>query len=110
MSLQLNRAMGAEGGWEMSAAAKASIAKIAATLAPHQTTKINVMQYMISQGVNPQLVSAQGFGESHPVASNDTPTGRAQNRRVELTVARVAPQGTANPSSTVLPAHERVNS
>lgn len=46
-----------------------------------------VMQYMISQGVNPSLVSAQGFGEKDPVASNDTPEGRAQNRRVELTLA-----------------------
>ena len=46
-----------------------------------------VMQYLISQGVKPSLVSAQGFGEANPVASNDTPEGRAQNRRVELTLA-----------------------
>jgi chemotaxis protein MotB len=47
----------------------------------------NVMQYLISQGVKPSLLSAQGFGEADPVASNDTPEGRAQNRRVELTLA-----------------------
>jgi chemotaxis protein MotB len=47
----------------------------------------NVMQFMISQGVKPSLLSARGFGEADPVASNDTPQGRAQNRRVELTVA-----------------------
>ena len=47
----------------------------------------NVMQYMISQGVKPRLVSAQGLGETDPVASNDTPEGQAQNRRVELTLA-----------------------
>jgi chemotaxis protein MotB len=46
----------------------------------------NVMNFMISQGVNPALVSAQGFGDSNPVASNDTAQGRAQNRRVELTL------------------------
>jgi chemotaxis protein MotB len=46
-----------------------------------------VMQYLISQGVKPDLVSAQGFGESNPVASNDTAQGRAQNRRVELSLA-----------------------
>lgn len=46
-----------------------------------------VMQYLISQGVNPGLVSAQGLGDADPVASNDTPDGRAQNRRVELTLA-----------------------
>ena len=46
-----------------------------------------VMQFMIAQGVNPRLVAAQGFGEQAPVASNATPEGRAQNRRVELTLA-----------------------
>jgi chemotaxis protein MotB len=46
-----------------------------------------VMQYLISQGLNPSLVSAKGFGEADPVASNDTPAGRAQNRRVELSLA-----------------------
>ncbi len=45
-----------------------------------------VMQYLISQGVRPELVSAQGFGEASPVASNDTAQGRAQNRRVELSL------------------------
>jgi chemotaxis protein MotB len=110
------------GGWEMSAQAKQSIAKIAAILAPHQKTKINVngytdntpigpglmklgitsnlilsekraddvTQYMISQGVKPSLISAQGFGESNPVASNDTAAGRAQNRRVEITLANAS--------------------
>jgi chemotaxis protein MotB len=46
-----------------------------------------VMQYLISQGVAPDLVSAQGFGDASPVASNDTAQGRAQNRRVELSLA-----------------------
>jgi chemotaxis protein MotB len=45
-----------------------------------------VMQYLISQGVKPDLVSAQGFGDTSPVASNDTAEGRAQNRRVELSL------------------------
>lgn len=46
-----------------------------------------VMQYLISQGVAADLVSAQGFGDASPVASNDTAQGRAQNRRVELSLA-----------------------
>jgi chemotaxis protein MotB len=47
----------------------------------------NVMQYMISQGVNAELVSARGFGDANAIVSNDTAPGRAQNRRVELTLA-----------------------
>jgi chemotaxis protein MotB len=47
----------------------------------------NVMQFLISQGVKPDLISAKGWGEQNPIASNDTPKGRAQNRRVEITLA-----------------------
>ncbi len=46
-----------------------------------------VMQYLISQGLKPDLVAAHGFGDTDPVASNDTAQGRAKNRRVELTLA-----------------------
>jgi chemotaxis protein MotB len=107
------------GGWHMSDQAQQSIAKVAAILAPHQTTTINVngytdntpigpelarqgvtsnlilsqkraddvAQFMILQGVKPNLITTQGFGDADPVASNDTAAGRAQNRRVELTLA-----------------------
>jgi chemotaxis protein MotB len=37
----------------------------------------NVMQFLISQGVKPDLVSAHGYGDANPVASNATPEGRA---------------------------------
>jgi len=46
-----------------------------------------VANYLISQGVNPNLVQTRGLGDAEPIASNDTPQGRAQNRRVELTLA-----------------------
>jgi chemotaxis protein MotB len=45
-----------------------------------------VMQYLISQGVKPDLVSAQGLGDASPVAPNDNAQDRAQNRRVELSL------------------------
>jgi chemotaxis protein MotB len=46
----------------------------------------DVKQFLISQGVNPQLISAEGLGDSDPVASNNTSRGRAQNRRVVISV------------------------
>jgi chemotaxis protein MotB len=46
-----------------------------------------VMQFMTSQGVKPELVAARGLGAADPIALNDTPAGRAQNRRVEVTLA-----------------------
>jgi chemotaxis protein MotB len=48
----------------------------------------DVMQFLISQGVNPSLVSAQGFGDSDPIAPNNTAKGRAQNRRVVIAIAQ----------------------
>jgi chemotaxis protein MotB len=46
-----------------------------------------VTQFLVSQGVNPNLVTPQGYGDSNPVASNATPEGRAQNRRVDIVIA-----------------------
>lgn len=46
-----------------------------------------VANFLISQGVNPNLLQTRGLGDADPVAPNDTPQGRAQNRRVELTLA-----------------------
>src|ERR1700755_665524 len=37
----------------------------------------DVMAYIVSQGAQPDLVSAQGFGDTNPVAPNDTAQGRA---------------------------------
>jgi chemotaxis protein MotB len=45
-----------------------------------------VVTFLVSQGINPNIISAKGFGETHPEASNDTPQGRAANRRIEITV------------------------
>jgi chemotaxis protein MotB len=44
----------------------------------------DVVAYFQSQGVNPNIISAKGFGDTHAVAPNDTPDGRAQNRRIEI--------------------------
>jgi chemotaxis protein MotB len=46
----------------------------------------NVVDYLLSQGVDKNLISAQGMGDTNPVASNATPEGKAQNRRIEVTL------------------------
>ena len=45
-----------------------------------------VRMQLISGGVPESRITSKGFGESQPVASNDTPAGRQQNRRVEVIV------------------------
>ncbi len=46
-----------------------------------------VVRYFQERGVDPTLLAAAGYGEFHPVASNDTPDGRALNRRIEIVLA-----------------------
>jgi len=45
-----------------------------------------VVRYLTSKGINPGIISGKGRGDTHPVASNDTKDGRAQNRRIEVSV------------------------
>ena len=47
----------------------------------------SVRDYLVQQGVLTNSVSARGFGNSLPVATNDNSSGRQQNRRVELLVS-----------------------
>jgi OmpA-OmpF porin, OOP family len=48
----------------------------------------SVVDYLISQGIEADRLSAHGYGESKPIESNDTDEGRANNRRVEFTVLK----------------------
>jgi len=109
----------ASGSWQLSAAGKDIIAKMAKVLAPDQQDRIMVtgytddtpvgaglraqgitsnqmlsqkradavMQYMISQGVSPDMVTARGMGQDYPLVPNSSAAARAQNRRVEVTLA-----------------------
>ena len=47
----------------------------------------SVRDYLVESGVNSNAVTARGFGNTQPVATNDNSTGRQQNRRVELVVS-----------------------
>ena len=49
---------------------------------------IAVRDFMIARGVSSAIISAQGVASTQPVASNNTAAGRAENRRVTLTVKR----------------------
>ena len=47
----------------------------------------SVADYLVSQGVVGDFVTSTGLGSANPIADNNTPDGRAQNRRVEITVS-----------------------
>jgi outer membrane protein OmpA-like peptidoglycan-associated protein len=49
----------------------------------------SVSTYLTGKGVMQQRMIVVGAGETHPIASNDTDAGRAQNRRVEITIVPV---------------------
>lgn len=72
--------------WELSSARASAIVKLLA-----------------NKGVAPQRLSAVGYGEFQPLASNDNAEGRAQNRRVALMIAR---HRTARPGA---PASQQLN-
>ena len=47
-----------------------------------------VADYLVSQGVSNSVISTEGYGESQPIATNDTAEGRKANRRVEFEVMK----------------------
>ena len=51
-----------------------------------------VASFLTSHGVPNEHITSVGVGESRPIASNETPEGRANNRRVEITVQRTEPR------------------
>ena len=45
-----------------------------------------VVEYLVAHGVPAERLSYEGYGELNPIAPNDSPEGRALNRRVEFTI------------------------
>ena len=45
---------------------------------------VEVVHILVAQGMSPKVLAAAGYGEFDPVAANDTPEHRAQNRRIEI--------------------------
>ena len=52
----------------------------------------SVAEYLSGQGILPARLLVAGMGEAQPVASNATPEGRAQNRRVTLQITPLTAQ------------------
>lgn len=48
----------------------------------------SVMDYILSKGISPDRISSKGYGESKPVATNETDEGRQLNRRVEFMIMK----------------------
>ena len=46
----------------------------------------SVVDYLVTQGVSPNRITARGMGETRPIASNETAAGLAANRRIEFNV------------------------
>jgi len=46
----------------------------------------SIVEYFVNKGIAPDRLRAIGYGLSKPMAGNDTPDGRAKNRRVEFTI------------------------
>jgi OOP family OmpA-OmpF porin len=55
-------------------------------LALSQARAEAVVDYLVAGGVSPDRLSAIGYGESRPIADNDTKAGRAANRRIEFVI------------------------
>ena len=49
----------------------------------------SVANYLVSRGISGQRLIITGAGERYPIASNDTEAGRAENRRVEMTIVPI---------------------
>ncbi len=63
-----------------------SVGDAAYNLKLSQARATAVMRFLVEAGVEPTRLVAQGFGEDRPIDSNETPEGRAQNRRVEFVI------------------------
>ena len=61
----------------------------------------SVLAFLAGQGVDRSRMKAEGKGESDPVASNDSPEGRANNRRVELHISGGSDSNSAKTASAV---------
>jgi outer membrane protein OmpA-like peptidoglycan-associated protein len=101
----------ATGRYELRPEAKLALAKVAGVLLAYPGLKLEVDGYtdstgsdevnqtlsdkraeavrnfLVAQGVSPDSITSEGFGDANPIASNDTAQGRQLNRRVDMIVS-----------------------
>lgn len=61
----------------------------ASNLQLSQARAETVVKYLVNKGVDAKRLAAKGYGQSQPIADNDTPEGRQANRRTEATILDV---------------------
>ena len=76
-----------ESNWELSTARASDLIKV----------------FIVRYGLEPERLSASGYAEFHPVASNDSADGRARNRRVDIVILNPTPQEFLPPKPSVVP-------
>ena len=117
------------GKFELNSAAREKLAKIAGVVLAHPGLQLTieghtdsvggdefnqklsekrseaVKDYLAQQGVSAGALTAQGFGKSNPIVSNDTPDGRRQNRRVDIIVSgdAIGTQAVGASTTSVVP-------
>jgi len=67
----------------------------------------SVRDFLVKQGIVTSSIGSRGFGESQPVATNDTAAGRQQNRRVELVVSGDIIGGSGGPGGSTIQARQQ---
>ncbi len=111
LTVSLSDVSFARGQYTLVPGAREQLAKIAGILVAHPELKVeaeghtdsvgteavnqalsekraaNVRDYLVSRGFPSGAIRSRGFGEANPLATNDTPAGRKQNRRVELIIS-----------------------
>jgi outer membrane protein OmpA-like peptidoglycan-associated protein len=113
------------GHWTLKPGAREQLAKIAGIVQAHPGLRLQVgghtdsvgseefnerlserradavRDFLVHQGVAASSITAQGFGESRPIATNDTAAGRQLNRRVEIVVSGDAIGAPARPTTSL---------
>lgn len=106
----LGQGLFGSGEWELGTRSRQEVGRIAAVVAEHPGQRVrveghtdsvggedtnqalserranSVMARLIAEGLDPERITAVGYGETRPIASNDTADGREENRRVEIII------------------------